>query len=139
MPDGDDNVSILKRAYARWSGSKGRDSGCWTELVADDVTLKSLARGAPYLAFTETRLSKAALAAYFDGLASQWEMLSYDIDQYIMQDDKVVAIGTMAWRNKATGKLAQSPKVDYWRLRDGQIVEMEEFYDTAEFQAASQP
>ena len=50
----------------------------------------------------------------------------------------MVMVGSTAWRNKATGKVCETPKVDVWRFRDGKAVEYCEYYDTAKMlQAAS--
>ena len=60
-----------------------------------------------------------------------------EMDEYIAQGDRVVVIGRMAWRNRATGKVAETPKLDVWRLRDGKAVDFVEFYDTARAAAAT--
>ena len=52
-------------------------------------------------------------------------------DRAVAQDDRVVAIGSTSWRNKLTGKVAATPKIDVWRMRDG-----EWFEGTYIFQAA---
>jgi hypothetical protein len=41
------NVSRLKEAYAQWSGQKGANCDCWMEIMADDISLESLANGSP--------------------------------------------------------------------------------------------
>ncbi|MGL4462541.1 MAG: nuclear transport factor 2 family protein [Planctomycetia bacterium] len=45
----------------------------------------------------------------------------------------------MAYRHRETGKIAESPKADVVRFRDGQIVEFFEFFDTARALAATRP
>jgi len=45
--------------------------------------------------------------------------------------------GSMAWRNKHTGRTVETPKVDYWRFKDGKVVEFYEYYDTARVLAAA--
>jgi len=45
--------------------------------------------------------------------------------------------GSTAWRHKRTGKVADTPKVDFWRFRDGKAVEFYEYYDTAAVFAAA--
>jgi ketosteroid isomerase-like protein len=39
------------------------------------------------------------------------------------QDDTVIARRSMVWTSKATGRIAETPKVDFWRFRDGRAVE----------------
>jgi ketosteroid isomerase-like protein len=133
----DENVAVLKKAYERWADRKGEDCGCWTAIMADDASLESLADGAPEMAFTARRRGKDQILAYLEELTREWQMLSYEISEYIAQGDRVVAVGRCAWRNKNTGKVADTPKVDLWRLRDGQVVEFAEFYDTAQVFSAA--
>jgi uncharacterized protein len=139
MATEDDNVAILRDAYRRWSDQKGQDLNAMMDIVADDVSLRSLADGAPDVGFTKRRSGKAEVLGYLQGLTSGWEMLSFDVDEYVAQGDRVVAIGRTAWRNKKTGKVADTPKIDLWRFRNGKAVEFAEFYDTANVLAAAQP
>ncbi len=132
-----DNVALLKEAYAQWSGQKGADCGCWIEIMADDISLGSIANGAPEMPFSASRSSKAQILDYLDELRRDWDMVSFDMNDFIAQGDRVVAIGQVAWRNKATGKVAETPKVDVWRFRDGRAVQFMEFYDTARAFAAA--
>ena len=41
------------------------------------------------------------------------------------------------WTNRKTGKIAETPKVDFWRFRDGKAVEFYEYFDTACVAAAA--
>ena len=77
------------------------------------------------------------MKAYFDGLLTDWTMVHYTVDEYIAQGDTVVARGACAWTNKTTGKIAETPKVDFWRFRDGKAVEFYEYFDTACVAAAA--
>jgi ketosteroid isomerase-like protein len=125
------NVETLKAAYKKWHDTKGGSVDHWMGLIADDVRFGSLARGAEPVAFATTYTNKQALKSYFDGLLGSWEMLHYATDEYIAQGESVVMRGSTAWRNKTTGKVFSTPKVDYWRFRDGAVVEYFEYYDTA--------
>ncbi|MGH6923211.1 MAG: nuclear transport factor 2 family protein [Propylenella sp.] len=134
-----ENVEILKNAYAEWGDKKAADLGCWTCLMADDIKMRSLASGARGAEFTQARSGKAQAIAYLEELTRDWKMNSYVVDEYIAQGDRVVAVGSTSWTNKKTGKTASTPKVDIWRMRNGQAVEFAEFYDTAALFAAAQP
>jgi uncharacterized protein len=59
-------------------------------------------------------------------------MIQYKIDEYIAQGDRVVAVGSCAFRNKRTGKVLDTPKADFHKFRKGKICEFFEFYDTAQ-------
>ena len=129
----------MRRAYDAWAGEKAADMGCWACVLADDVRLTSLARGAPDMAFTRDRQGKEEVLDYLKGLTDDWDMISYVIDEYVAQGDRVVAIGSTSWRNRKTSKVFATPKIDIWRLKDGQITEFSEFYDTAQVLSAAAP
>jgi ketosteroid isomerase-like protein len=128
------NVALLKPVYSRWRTSKGTSVDEWLNIFADDLKLGSLAAGAPHVAFTDKR---SALREYFAGLSKDWEMVEFEMNEFIAQGDLVFVRGNMAWRNKHTGKLFESPKADYWRFANGQAVEFYEYYDTAGVHAAA--
>ncbi|WP_165795731.1 nuclear transport factor 2 family protein, partial [Methylobacterium frigidaeris] len=139
MNEEDVNVSLLRSAYAEWSSSKAANPQCWMELMADDAKLRSLTDGAPELSFTARRTSKGEIKAYLDDLLRDWEMVHAHMGEYLAQGDRVVVLGDVAWRNRATGKIAETRKVDVWRFRDGKAIGYEEFFDTAGAIAAATP
>jgi ketosteroid isomerase-like protein len=126
------NVEPLKASYRRWHDSKGGSVDHWMGMVAEDVRFGSIAGGAAPLAFTGPRSNRDAVRSYFDGLLSEFEMLHYTIHDYIAQGDVVFVRAATSWRNRKTGKTFETPKADFWRLRDGRIVEFYEYYDTAQ-------
>ncbi len=139
MAQEEQNVSLLRSAYAEWSDSKAANRQCWTDLMADDASLRSLTDGAPELAFTARRTSKSEIKAYLDDLLRDWEMIHAHMTEFIAEDDRVVVLGDVAWRNRETGKIAETRKVDVWRFRDGKAIGFEEFFDTAGAMAAATP
>ena len=138
MGDEARNVGLLKEAYKLWHDSKGDSVGHWINLVADDVRFGSIARGAPPLGFTKPISNKQALRDYFDGLLGDFAMIHYTIENYVAEGDIVFVRCTTSWRSKKTGKTFETPKADFWRFRDGKVVEFYEFYDTAQVMAAAQ-
>jgi ketosteroid isomerase-like protein len=103
----------------------------------DNINFGSLAQAPPEMAFAATYSNRQALRGYFDGLLADWEMLHYTVDEFVAQGDTVFMRGSTAWRNKRTGKSVDTPKVDFWRFRDGKAVEFYEYYDTARVIAAA--
>ncbi len=133
------NVEILRRAYEEWAATKAANVDCWTSILAEDARLSSLAEGAQAAPFTEPRSGRSEILEYFEGLTRDWEMVFYRIDEYVAQGERVVAIGSTSWRNKQTGKIVVTPKIDLWRMKGGKAVHFSEFYDTARLYAAAQP
>jgi hypothetical protein len=131
------NVELLKEAYRRWHESKGGSLDQLLGMIDDNVRFGSIARGAEPLAFTKPVSNKEALRGYFDGLLGNFSMIHYTIENYVAQDDIVFVRCTTSWRSKKTGKSFETPKADFWRFRDGKVVEFYEFFDTAQVMASA--
>lgn len=131
------NVALLKEAYRQWHETKGTSVDHWMDLMTDDVRFGSLAAGAAPVAFTSPASSRIEVRRYFAGLGAEWEMIYYRVNEYIAQNDRVVALCDVSFRHKQSGKVATSPKADFHRFRDGKICDFYEFYDTAALAAAT--
>jgi uncharacterized protein len=125
------NKEILAREYKRWHDSKGGSVESFMEIVDSNIQFGSIAEGMPVAAFTARVNGKQELKRYFDGLREGWEMIHYTVNHFIAEGDRVAAVGSTAWRNKKTGKVCETPKVDVWRLRGGKAIEFYEYFDTA--------
>jgi hypothetical protein len=137
MSTEDDNVAKLKAAYARWNDSKAGNADIWLDLLHDDVQLRSLADGAEGLEFSGARHSRTEVERYLEQVSSDWEMQYYTVRHFVAQGDRVAVLGECSWKNRKTGKILVTPKADFWRFRDGKVVEFVEFYDTAKALAAT--
>ena len=131
------NVALLKEAYQRWHDTKAASVDHWMDLMTDDIQFRSLAAGAVPMQFTRASSSKNEVRQYFTGLTTEWEMIYFRVDEFIAQNDRVVALCEISFRHKKSGKIAVSPKADVHRFRDGKICEFFEFYDTAGVAAAA--
>ena len=136
MPD---NITKLRHAYQRWSETLGASVSDWMALMADDVSLRTAGDGAAGLEFTKGRSGKAEIESYFEGLATDWEMVHFTPKEFIESGDRIVVLSNVAFRSKKTGKVAESPKADVYRFRDGQIVEVAEYFDTYKAVLAATP
>jgi ketosteroid isomerase-like protein len=129
----------LRAAYKEWHDTRGASAATWISLMADDVEVRSIADGAPGLEFSAPRKGKAAMQGYFSGLAAEWEMIHYAAEEFLVDGDRVVVFGRCAYRNRKTGKTAESPIVNRWRFHNGLAIEYFELYDTAGAFAAATP
>jgi ketosteroid isomerase-like protein len=139
MSQEEDNVALLREAYDRWHRSKGGSVDHWLSMLDDQVTMTSLAGGAEGMEFTRTHKSRDEARSYFAGLTQDWEMIRYEVEEFIASGERVVAVCSCSFRNLRTGKEFNSPKVDIWRIRDGRAVEYQELYDTHGVLSAARP
>lgn len=127
----------IRALYDEWSRSRGNNVDAWMDLLAEDVRMRSLPDGGQGLEFTRHGEGKEAVLRYIAGLAEEWEMLDYTVEHFVAQDDHVVMLGRCTHRNRRTEKVVDTPKADVLRVRDGKIVEFQEFFDTARVSAGA--
>jgi ketosteroid isomerase-like protein len=125
------NVRSLRNFYKRYASAKGENYRQGIAMLAPHLTWMSLANGADGMPFTVKRSTPAEVEAYFTGLFAEWEMLEWNMDNYIAAGPYVVAHGAVKFRNRRTGKELSTPKADCCRYAHGKIVEFMEYYDTA--------
>lgn len=134
-----DTLTKLKAAYAAWHGTRGGSVDAWMGMMADDVSLRSVADGAPGMEFSAPRKGKHAAHGYFSALAADWEMIEHTAKEFLTDGDRVVVFGHVVFKSRKTGKTVASPVVHRWEFRDDLAVEFFEFYDTARAFAAATP
>ena len=136
---GPHELDTLKAAYVEW-GKRGR--ACipmWRAMMADSFRLASMDESAPGLSFAKDRQSADEAAAYLEGIFEQWDMLHYTPEHYLAQGDHIAVFGTCAYRNKATGKAAETRFACLWRFKGGKAVELFDIFDSARAVAAATP
>lgn len=136
MSDTARNVEVLKKAYRRWSETRGASGDEWLTICADNISFGSLAQGPRGAAYLTAYQSRDTLKDYFAGLTKDWEMVEFITEHFVAQDDRVVMLGRCAWKYKRTGKIVWTQKADSWRFADGKAVEFYEYYDTAQVASA---
>ncbi len=137
MPDENANLALIREVYRRWDASKGADSDFLLSLMDAGVRFRSIADGARGMEFTRDCACRDDVVRYFAELAGDWEMLHYTVEELIAAGDRVVMLGHCGWKHRRSGVAIDTPKADFFRLRDGKIVEFYEFYDTAMALAAA--
>jgi ketosteroid isomerase-like protein len=127
-----DNTALLREAYALWHDSKGGSVDHWLAIVSENISFGTLAGGASaMLPFATYYDNRAALSGYFELLRRDWEMIYFNAQEFVAQGEAVVMRGSTAWRNRNTGKIFATPKLDFWRFRNGKAIEFFEYFDTA--------
>lgn len=129
----------LRAAYKEWHDTRGKSVATWVALMADDIHMRSVADGAPGMEFSAPRKGKDTVYHYFTALAADWEMIHYTPETFLADGDRVAVFGRCAYRNRKTGKTAETHVANLWRFRDGLAVEYFELYDTAKAFAAATP
>ena len=92
--------------------------------------------GPAIIPYTGTRKGRAEIQTYFDQLMGTQSNANLTIDDFVAQDDKVVAIGRYTATINATGKSIDSPVVLTFKVQDGKIARHMVVGDTAALAAS---
>ncbi len=132
-------LNRLRAAYKKWHDTRGKSAADWVALMADDIEMRSVADGAPGMKFSAPRKGKHTAHDYFAALDEEWEMIQYTPEVFLADGDRVAVFGKCAYKNRRTGKTAETHVANLWRFRHGLAVEYFELYDTAKAFAAATP
>jgi uncharacterized protein len=132
------NLERLRGAYARWGGTKGGNVDEIIDLFDDEIEMHSALPADVDDPVAGTHVRREQATQYFEGLLRDWEMISFDVDRFIVGEggDEIVMVGRCAYRNKATGNVVDTPKVDIHTFKGGKVVRFQEVYDTLGFARA---
>lgn len=124
------NLDIIRASYEGPSEENGRNllaalapDARWTE-----------AAGFPY-AGTYTG-PEEIMANVFQRLASEWIDYRAQVHTYLADGDRVAAFGVYSGTYQKTGKSMTATFAHLYRLKEGKIVSMEQYVDSAMVQQA---
>jgi ketosteroid isomerase-like protein len=86
-----------------------------------------------YLMYENTEATK-----FLSGIGKPVEELLLEPSEFIASGNKVVALGRQRVRSKSTGRIIEWNWSHIWTVADGNPVGLQEYYDTAAMEAASQ-
>jgi hypothetical protein len=130
------NVERLAQVYARWNETKG---GCVDEMLdmlADEVEMRTVLTPEIPDELARVHVSKSEAETYFRTLVAQWEMISYEVDRFIADEDDIVMVGRCHWRHRGSQLEVDTPKVDIWHFENGKATRFLEMFDSLAFARA---
>jgi ketosteroid isomerase-like protein len=124
------NKALIRATYEGASADNGQKL---RETLAPDATWTEAA-GFPYAG---TYVGpEAILANVFQRLATEWTGYRAEVHTYLEEDDRVAAFGVYSGTYRATGRAMTATFAHLYRLKDGKIVSMEQYVDSAMVQQA---
>jgi uncharacterized protein len=122
------NMTNLEIVRSTYEGKTSEENGKnLAKYVAEDITWTE-ARGFPY-GGTYIGL-ESVTRNVFRRLGSEWINYKFTPDEYVANEDKVVAYGTYSGTNKTTHKYFEARVAHLWKLKDGKITSFEQFVDS---------
>jgi ketosteroid isomerase-like protein len=127
------NRGIVEQAYNNF---KTGNIEALLNLMSDDVTwtLPEMA-GVP---FAGKRTGRASVAEFFATVGALQEPLKFEPRELIAEGDRVIGLGSYAWRVKSSGREFSGDFAHAWTIRDGKAIAFHEYTDTAACIAAHQ-
>lgn len=124
------NKATVQGIYESYSASQGAARDAIYDAMAVDLTWRSMAPEKE-LHFCKDGTGKRAIEEYFERLYQDWEMLRFDVQDYVAEGSKVVVLSEVKFRNLHNGNIYESPKADVWTFNDaGEAVDFLEFFDS---------
>lgn len=74
---------------------------------------------------------QAVLEGVFMRLSEIGDHWSVVPEQYVVDGDTVVTLGTYTWNHKSTGEPASAKMAHVWAIRDGKVAAFQQHVDTA--------
>src|SRR3954467_5428091 len=135
MTDVDDRIPAarLRHAYALWAESGGTRSDQWIDLLSDMIEMRTVLTPDLPDELAASRRTLSGALEYFQTVARDWEMIHFTVDRFVDGGDDVVMVGRCGWRNRATGRIVDTPKVDVWHFESGKAVTFLEMFDSLGF------
>ena len=107
-----------------------------TTLLASDIAWAEAERF-PYYGGT-WRAPQQVVEGLLAPLARDWDGFSASPESYVVEGERVVALGAYAGTYKATGRAMHAPFAHLWTVRGGRIVGFVQYTDTAKVLEAMQ-
>lgn len=120
-----DNRELIRKTYA---GSSEENAEHLLAVLSPDVEWTE-AEGFPY-AGTYVGV-EALMRGVFHRLAREWADYTASVHTYLADGERVAAFGVYSGTYKATGKSMRAHFAHLYELRDGRIVRMQQYVDSA--------
>ncbi len=127
------NAARVAAAYRHWHDCLGSDPEPFFAMADEGIEMGSVLNPPEFNPLAEDRSGIERMRDYFVALAAEWAMVEFPTEQIIEQGDTVVWIGSCTWRNRHTGVVVSTPKIDVWTFRQGRAVRIFEMFDTLGF------
>ena len=126
-----DNIDVVQTVYQKFG--EGDIPGIM-DLIAEDVVVELY--GPAVIPFAGTFNGRDGIAQFFQIVGENLDIEMFEPLEFIAQGDTVVALGHESVKARSTGKGWETKWAMIWTVRDGQVVCLREYHNTAEMVAA---
>lgn len=128
-----ENIKVVEEAYQNF---KSGNIEALLNLMSEDVMwqLPEIEN----VAFSGQRKGRTEVAEFFATLGEAQEVRQFEPQQFVAQDDKVVALGHYVWHARATAREYEGDFAHVFTIRESKITGFQEYTDTAAVSRAHQ-
>lgn len=101
-----------------------------TSVMADDIVWNE-AQGNPYADLNPYIGPDKILSGLFSRLGGEWDYFHATPEEFIVDGERVVALGHYKAQHKTTGKEMDAPFVHVWTVQNGKLTTFQQYTDTA--------
>jgi ketosteroid isomerase-like protein len=127
-----DNTRIVQDAYAAFARG---DVQTLLGYFDDNIVWKPVTGAGAHVPTAGERRGKAAVGEFFKTVSETVNFERFEPREFVAEKDKVVALGYYTAK-APTGRRFESDFVMVFTLRDGKVVQFQEFSDSAAINAA---
>lgn len=127
-----ENVKLIQQFYAAFTA--GNISGVLSTL-ADDVGW-FIPGPKDIIPFVGQRQGRKQVAQVIAKFAQMQEAQQFEVQGFVAQGDRVVALGHYRWRTKSTGRSYESDFVHAFTISHDKVSRFQEYLDTQAWAAA---
>ena len=128
----EENKAVLRQVYDAYAEL---NADPMISALAEDVTYNSVARGSDF-AFAGPYYGRDAFVENLKRIADEYQLRRYKVLDMIADGDLVAVHADVAFEERDTGRLAETEKLDVFRMFNGQITEFNEFLDSLQSRRA---
>ena len=129
-----ENKKLVMQGYQMY---KDKNIKGLLAMYADEI--EWIGAESDYVPFSGTYRGKKQVEQFFSKLEQAQEAIQFEPQTFIAEGDKVVVTGESIWLVKATGQSYENPWVHVFTIRDGKVVQFQQYNHTAATEAAFRP
>ena len=96
--------------------------------MSDDVTIDT--PGPEIISWAGVRKGKSGAMDFFQQVGSSTEYEKFEPDDFIVEGDKVVAVGSAVFTSRATGKKGTANWIMIWTVKNNKATAVKNLWDT---------
>ncbi|WP_426177437.1 nuclear transport factor 2 family protein [Massilia sp. TWR1-2-2] len=130
----EDNKQLIMQCYQLY---KDKNIKGLLNLFHDDI--EWIANDSDDIPYAGSFHGKDQVAQFFTMLDQAQDAIRFEPQDFIAENDMVVATGISSWHVKSTGLTYDNPWSHIFTIRDGKVARLQQFNHTAAAEAAYRP